>query len=44
MNNEMKKPITPPSPLIVKIAIAITFLNTLVILFVWPGVLLRLCF
>jgi hypothetical protein len=39
----MKKPITP-SPLIVKIAIAVTFLNTLVIFFVWPGVLLRVCF
>ena len=25
------------SPLIVKIAIGITFLNTLIILFVWPG-------
>ena len=31
MNNQMKKPITPPSPLIVKIAIAITFLNSWVI-------------
>src|SRR3989442_15357017 len=30
---------TPPLPLIVKIAIAMTFLNTLVILFGWPGVL-----
>jgi hypothetical protein len=40
----MKKAITPPSPLIVKIAIAVTFLNTLVILFVWPGLLLRICF
>jgi len=40
----MKKSITPPSPLIVKIAIAMTFLNMLVILFVWPGVLLRICF
>ena len=29
--------------LIVKIAIAVTFLNTLVILFGWPGVLLRVC-
>jgi hypothetical protein len=35
---------TPPLPLIVKIAIAMTFLNTLVIFFVWPGVLLRICF
>ena len=33
-----------PSPLIVKIAIAITFLNTLVIFFIWPGLLRRLCF
>jgi hypothetical protein len=33
----------PPSPLIAKIAIAMTFLNTLVILFGWPGVLLRVC-
>jgi hypothetical protein len=39
----MKKSITPASPLIVKIAIVVTFLNTLVILFVWPGLLLRLC-
>jgi hypothetical protein len=35
---------TPPPPLIAKIAIAMTFLNTLVILFGWPGVLLRVCF
>jgi hypothetical protein len=35
---------TPPLPLIGKIAIAMTFLTTLVILFVWPGVLLRVCF
>jgi hypothetical protein len=35
---------TPPLPLIAKIAIAMTFLNTLVILFGWPGVLLRVCF
>jgi hypothetical protein len=35
---------TLPLPLIAKIAIAITFLITLVILFVWPGVLLRICF
>jgi hypothetical protein len=33
-----------PLPLIGKIAIAVTFLITLVILFVWPGVLLRICF
>jgi hypothetical protein len=35
---------TMPLPLIAKIAIAMTFLITLVILFVWPGVLLRVCF
>ena len=35
---------TLPLPLIVKIAIAMTFLTTLVIFFVWPGVLLRVCF
>src|SRR5437867_6089777 len=35
---------TPSLPLIAKIAIAMTFLNTLVIFFVWPGVLLRVCF
>jgi len=35
---------TRPLPLIAKIAIAMTFLITLVILFVWPGVLLRVCF
>jgi len=29
---------------IAKIAIAITFLNTLVIFFAWPGLLLRICF
>jgi hypothetical protein len=34
---------TPSLPLFVKIAIAMTFLNTLVILFGWPGVLLRVC-
>ena len=39
-----KEPTTaPPLPLIVKIAIAMTFINTLVIFFVWPGVLLRVC-
>ena len=32
-----------PLPLIAKIAIAMTFVITLVILFVWPGVLLRIC-
>jgi hypothetical protein len=36
-------PTTPPLPLIAKIAIAMTFLNTLVVLFGWPGVLLRVC-
>jgi hypothetical protein len=35
---------TLPVPLIAKIAIAMTFLNTLVIFFGWPGVLLRVCF
>jgi hypothetical protein len=35
---------TTPLPLIAKVAIAMTFLITLVILFVWPGVLLRICF
>jgi hypothetical protein len=34
---------TPPLPLIAKIAIAMTSLDTMVIFFVWPGVLLRLC-
>src|SRR3984893_16659404 len=34
----------PALPLIAKIAIAMTFLITLVIFFVWPGVLLRVCF
>ena len=34
---------TRPLPLIAKIAIAMTFLITLVILFVWPGVLARVC-
>ena len=34
---------TLPLPLIAKIAIAMTFLSTLVILFVWPGVLARVC-
>ena len=35
---------TLPLPLIAMIAIAMTFLCTLVILFVWPGVLQRICF
>jgi hypothetical protein len=34
---------TTPLPLIAKVAIAMTFLITLFILFVWPGVLLRVC-
>ena len=34
---------TTPLPLIAKVAIAMTFLMTLVIFFVWPGVLLRVC-
>ena|SRR5579864_6406843 len=33
----------PPLRLIAKIAIAMTFLTTLVIFFVWPGLLLRIC-
>ena len=33
----------PPLPLIARIAIAMTFVMTLVVLFVWPGVLLRIC-
>lgn len=35
---------TPPLPLIGKIAIAVTFINTAVSALVWPGVLLRVCF
>ena len=35
---------TRPLSLIAKIGVAMTFLLTLVILFVWPGVLLRICF
>jgi hypothetical protein len=35
---------TRPLPLIAWIGIAATFLMTLIILFVWPGVLLRICF
>jgi hypothetical protein len=31
MNNQMKKPTASPSPLIVKIAIAITFINSWII-------------
>jgi len=33
-----------PLPLIAKVAITTAFLSTLVILFVWPGLLLRICF
>jgi hypothetical protein len=33
-----------PLPLIGKIGIALTFLMTFVILFIWPGILLRICF
>ena len=36
-------PATLSLPLVIKIAIAIAFLNTLVILFIWPGILLRIC-
>jgi hypothetical protein len=43
-NDPMLSTTTLPVPLIAKIAIAMTFLNTLVILFGWPGVLLRVCF
>jgi hypothetical protein len=35
---------TAPLPLIGKIAIVITFINTAVSAFIWPGVLLRVCF
>jgi len=42
-NNPMLSTTTLPVPLIAKIAIAMTFLNTLVILFGWAGVLLRVC-
>ena len=35
---------TRPLPLIARIGIATTFLITMVILFVWPGVLSRICF
>jgi hypothetical protein len=34
---------TPPLPAIATMAIAMTFLNTLVIFFVWPGLLMRVC-
>jgi hypothetical protein len=42
--NDPALSITTPLPLIAKIAIAMTFLITLVIFFVWPGVLLRVRF
>ena len=35
---------TAPLSLIAKVGIAMTFLITFAILFVWPGVLLRICF
>ena len=35
---------TLPLSLIAKIGIAMTFLLSLIILFVWPGILLRICF
>jgi len=35
---------TPPLPLIGKIAVAMRFIKTAVSAFVWPGVLLRVCF
>jgi len=40
----VKNPPTHPLPLIVKIAIGMTLLNTLIVFFVWPGLLLRICF
>ena len=43
-NDRLLSTTTVPMPLIARIAIAMTFLNTLVILFGWPGVLLRVCF
>jgi hypothetical protein len=42
--NDSTQSAATPLPLIGKIAIAMTFLITLVIFFVWPGVLLRVCF
>jgi hypothetical protein len=36
-------PTTPRLPLIAKIGIAMTFINTLVILFGWPDLLSRVC-
>src|SRR5262249_19342388 len=43
-HNQSLSKMTLSLPLIAKIAIALTFLNTVVILFGWPGVLLRVCF
>jgi len=34
----------PLLPMIIKIMIGMTLLNTLIILFIWPGMLLRVCF
>ena len=42
--NDPTLSMTPPLPMIVKVAIAMTFLITMVLLFFWPGVLLRICF
>ena len=42
--NRNSTQLTTPLPLIAKLAIALTFLMTFVIAFVWPGVLLRICF
>jgi hypothetical protein len=44
LQQSVKNPPPPPLPLIVKIMIAVTFLNTLLIVFVWPGLILRVCF
>jgi hypothetical protein len=38
------QPAMLPLPVIAKITIGLTFLITLIILFVWPGVLSRICF
>jgi hypothetical protein len=42
-NDPTQTTATLPLPLLARIAIAMTFLNTLVILFGWPGILLRVC-
>jgi hypothetical protein len=42
--NDSAQSTTPPLPLASKVAIAMTFLITLVICFVWPGILRRICF